>query len=412
MAEALVAHQLAPDRIVDVEVGIKRQVRALGGAPEVDLVADAFLRFLDEGKILESQIAGLQIGFARAGLGRDQFAVGLVHHDLVDIGQLTALLVDPVIEGIAPRRKAGGGRPGDVDPGLQARQIRIVELVHVVLAVMQSRPIALTFRLGRLVQRRLVAEVGVEFLEIDAGTVNEQGRGAGQARDEKRIGRIPGIAHRYLVDDLELGRLAVDDHHPRRARGRQVLVVGDVLPPVAEVFRRKGTAVRPLVAAAQGEGKDATVVDLETFQDIGLQGEIRTIADQTGVAPNNHVADVLGPADQGSDVAAVFADGRLAAKFHDGRFGRQALRHGRPFSGLYLLLEIGCFHGRHRTGGHCQRQGSSGDGCGEAGAADPVWRTERNHDISSLALSSSTAARTKCPSPISIKCGLRSPVVV
>ena len=74
--------------------------------------------------------------------------------------------------------------------------------------------------------------------------------------------------------------------------GYQRLVVGDVLPPVAEVLAGERLAVRPLVPLAQMQGEDPAVLDLDVLQDVRHQLEILVVADQPRIAVDHHQAGV------------------------------------------------------------------------------------------------------------------------
>ena len=114
-----------------------------------------------------------------------------------------------------------------------------------------------------------------------------------------------------LVDHLDLGRLAIDQQFARRADRREVGVVGDVFPVVAEILGGEGRAIGPFMALAQMEGEDAPFLDVEALQDVGHQIVMRVVAHQPRIAIDHHVAGVLGRGHQHVQFLAVFA-GHLA----------------------------------------------------------------------------------------------------
>ena len=221
---------------------------------------------------------------AGAGLDRDQPAVDHVEQHPVDVGQLLAGLVDPVEVRVALGHEAGRGRRVLQHPGLQRRQVRVVEAVHAIAPAVQLRPVA---RPVGLDQPRELVRVGValvELLEVVGGRIDEQRARAGERRQEERVGLGPGIAHGALVQDLDLRPLAVDLELDRRPDRAELLVAGDVLPPVAEVLGGERRAVRPAVPLAQAHGEHPAVLDLDVLEDVRDQVELGVVADQAGVA--------------------------------------------------------------------------------------------------------------------------------
>ena len=220
-------------------------MRAARGGPETGHEIAALLALLEEGVVLEEQAARLEVGLAGAGLDRHQLVVDDVEHHPVDVGQLLTVGVDPVEVGVALEDEALGRRWRGQLPGLERRQLRVLELVHVVVAAVELRPVA---RLGLLDHRGELVGVGValvELLEVVRRHVDEQRRRLRQRRQEERVGLRPAVAHRELVGELDIGQLAVDEEVRRGAGRAQRLVVGDVLPPVAEVLAGERLAVGP-----------------------------------------------------------------------------------------------------------------------------------------------------------------------
>ena len=97
---------------------------------------------------------------------------------------------------------------------------------------------------------------------------------AASAGRKKRVGLAPAVADRQLVQDLDLGRLAVDEQLDVGTGRRQVRVGRDVLPVEAEVLGGERLPVGPAVALAQVEGEDPTLLDLVGGQDVRDEIEI------------------------------------------------------------------------------------------------------------------------------------------
>ena len=224
--------------------------------------------------MLEEQAARLEVGLAGAGLDRHQLVVDDVEHHPVDVGQLLTVGVDPVEVGVALEDEALGRRRRGQLPGLERRQLRVLELVHVVVAAVELRPVA---RLGLLDQRRQLLRIGValvELLEEVRRHVDEQRRRLRERRQEERVRLRPAVAHGQGIGELDQRPLAVDEQVRRRPGRAQRLVVGDVLPPVAEVLAGERLAVGPAVARAQMEGEAPPVLDLDVFEDVRHQLEL------------------------------------------------------------------------------------------------------------------------------------------
>jgi hypothetical protein len=94
----------------------------------------------------------------------------------------------------------------------------------------------------------------VELLEVVRRPEQEEGRGARLALDEVGVGLVPAVLDGALVDDLDLGRLAVDQELDLAGRTRELLVVGDVFPERIGILGGEGMAVGPSVAPAQPSG--------------------------------------------------------------------------------------------------------------------------------------------------------------
>ena len=74
-----------------------------------------------------------------------------------------------------------------------------------------------------------------------------------------------------------------------------------------------GCAVRPLVPLAQVQREDAAVLDLDVLQDVRHQLEVLVVADQPGIAVDDHQPGVARPRDQHVQAAAGLADGLAGA---------------------------------------------------------------------------------------------------
>jgi len=81
------------------------------------------------------------------------------------------------------------------------------------------------------------------------------------------------------VEHFEARRMSADHQRRRQAGRRQHLVVGDIVPEIAEVVGRERCAVRPAMAGPQVDGEDPVVLDVDRFGDVGLQGQIALITD-------------------------------------------------------------------------------------------------------------------------------------
>ena len=69
----------------------------------------------------------------------------------------------------------------------------------------------------------------------------EEGRGARLAFDEIGVGLVPAVADRQLIDDLDLGRLAVDEELDGRSGGDSSLLLA-----TSSQKKRKSSVVKGL----------------------------------------------------------------------------------------------------------------------------------------------------------------------
>ncbi len=400
-AEVGLAHQLAPGRVVVVQVGEQRDLGATRRPPQPDGEAVALLALLQHGEILEAQAPGLEVDVARRRLHRDQPGAHHRERDLVDVGKLPALGIDPVVEWVADEDEPGRRRRRLQDPGVEARQGWVVVLIRAGLAQEQRGPVALALVLHHLVEGRLIGVLGMERLQVAGGEVDVLRPRPGQCGQEVVVGDVPAVADGDGVNDLDLRRLVAGEQELRRPARRQLRMVGDVLPEEAEVLGGEGLAVGPLVAAPQMEGEDAVVLDLVALDDIRAQCPALVVADQPGVAVDHHHPGVLGHARQHAQAAAIAAG--LQPQFaerHDQRRLRQPVGHGRQLA----LGDAGGEHRWFRGGAGCERQKKGGQ-CRQ----QPRFG---RHTRSLLAGPGWLWARTKCPSPRSNNSGGPSPLAL
>src|SRR5262249_56315318 len=120
----------------------------------------------------------------------------------------------------------GRGGRGE-EPRVERRHVDIAVAVHRVLAPEDVGPTAALVNLQDFLLGRVLA---VKRLEVVRRAEQEEGRGARLAFDEMRVGLGPAVADRPLVDDLDLGRLAVDGEFDGWTGRRQFAVVGYILP--------------------------------------------------------------------------------------------------------------------------------------------------------------------------------------
>ena len=120
----------------------------------------------------------------------------------------------------------------------------------------------------------------VRLLEAD---VAAHGTGAGNARDGRCTAGSARRAPAGTADSArprcsgpscssstsKLGAAIVDQQRLRQAERRQVAVVGDVLPVVAEVRRGERLAVGPFVAGPKMQREDAVAVVVDALEDVG-----------------------------------------------------------------------------------------------------------------------------------------------
>ena len=292
--KAEVAQQAAPHRIVDVEIGVKRELATRAGAPQSHIEVAAIFALPQECVIVEAQITGLKITFAGGGFGRDDLAVGERQDNLVDIGQLTPCRIHTIIIRISFENISQCRGFGFQNPRVESWQFRVVIPIHGIHFVVEGGPIMHSRFLYKSGKYFLVGIFRVELLQIMGGTIDEQRVRPGEGGQEQRVRLRPAIADRRLVEHFEARRLAFWQQLHRQSRGRQFGVLCHVLEPIAEILGGKGMTVRPFHSLAQMQGKDAALLDIDRFEDVGLDLERRRIADQPRIAVDDHHAGILG----------------------------------------------------------------------------------------------------------------------
>ena len=122
------------------------------------------------------------------------------------------------------------------------------------------------------------------------------------------------------------GGLPSTSKRRRRSARREVLVEPDVLPAVAEIFRRERASIGPFVPFANAESEDPVLDGFEAFEDIGLKVELFIEADQPRIAVDGHQTDIFLAADESAHHAAVPAGlPSHRGDVHDARRARQAV---------------------------------------------------------------------------------------
>ena len=192
-------------------------------------------------------------------------------------------------------------------PALERRRIRVAEFVVVVHPVVEGRP-ATEFLRRRGGLGLVAADISrVDRLQVMRGPIDQRVARSGEGRQEAGIGPRPRVANGDGIQDVHGRRLAVDQQELGRPAGAEVPVVGDVFPVVAEILRGEGLSVRPAVPLAQGEG-EASAVDRDRQEQVGLQIEVGVVADEARVAVDGEVADIPRLRDQRADRAAAGAE--------------------------------------------------------------------------------------------------------
>ena len=371
--------------------------------PQERAVAVTLFSLLEEGVVVEVEVARLQVRIARARLRRNQLRVGDREHEAVEVGELAPALIDAVEVRVAHGDEAIGRRPRRVVPGLQRRQVRVVALVEVVHAVMHRGPPARGGALGfRLLHLRRV--LLVELLEVMRRPEDEKRRGARHARQEMRVGLLPAIAHRDLVEHLELRGLAVDQHVARRTRGAQLAVIRYVLPVVAEVLGGEGMAVGPAMPLTQAQREDALFLHVERLEDVRHQRAFERTQKVGERCLEQRLCAGHAPGERVERAAMAPGLRSRLAERHDERLLRQALFDRRQLAGTHRLRERRRLDVRPRCAGEQQkceqpsharaRTRCSSPTCTMPGAEPLAIRNSLDHAAGSEALPCMSASKS------------------
>ena len=131
--------------------------------------------------------------------------------------------------------------------------------------------------------------------------------GGGQSGQEFAVRLGPDEAHLIGGRKADRRRLAFDQQARGQASRRKLGVVGDVLPPEAEVLAGEACAVRPAVAGSEVQGKALSFLHIDAEQDIRHQHQILVPGHQAGIAEDDHGARIAAAPVQHAQGAAVFA---------------------------------------------------------------------------------------------------------
>ena len=239
-------------------------------------------------------------------------------------GSCRPALVDAMEVRVAHEHESRRRQGRRVDPRLQRRQVRIVEAELLVLLLVEARPAAGAGLLG-LRLRLVEADVArMELAQVVRRPVDVQRARPGQLRQELRIRLVPGVAHGGFAQHLETRAAVAHLQRLRQAERRQVGVVGDILPEIAEIRRRERLPVRPPVARAQVQREDAAVDVLDALEDVGDEVELLVVPHEARVAVDDHHPDVAVLRHQRAQLAAVAADRPVAAVDVDDAAARAA----------------------------------------------------------------------------------------
>ena len=73
-----------------------------------------------------------------------------------------------------------------------------------------------------------------------------------------------------IVENLKLWRLTVNKQSGIQTERRQLLIVGNVLPPVAKILGRERMTVRPSMPFAQAQSKHPILNHIDTLENVRL----------------------------------------------------------------------------------------------------------------------------------------------
>jgi len=110
-----------------------------------------------------------------------------------------------------------------------------------------------------------------------------------------------------VVDELHLRALARNNQLFCRTQRREHALVGNIFPPVAEIFSSERVPVRPAMPLSQMQGKNPIVLDIDPTEDVGLNIEFRIVRHKTRIAIDDHDSRVFGAAEDHPHRAAVLA---------------------------------------------------------------------------------------------------------
>ena len=105
----------------------------------------------------------------------------------------------------------------------------------------------------------------VKFFQVMRRSVEKQRSCVGQMREKFRIGFGPAVADRVGIDNVYLGRFAINQQIDRRS-DQTFALIRDIFPIVAKIFGGEGMSVGPPVTFAKWK-VDAIVLDLKSFRE-------------------------------------------------------------------------------------------------------------------------------------------------
>ena len=162
---------------------------------------------------------------------------------------------------------------------------------------------------------------------------------AGLVGQEEVVGLGPAVPDRPRVGEGDPRHLAVDPEGGGRPARRELVVVGDVVPPVGEVRAGERRPVRPAMPLPEVEGEaPAALGDLDPLGDVGHEAVVSVEAHQPGVAVHEGQLRVLQGADQHPEIAPV---DRRGLRGQDARPLREPLGERRELARGYELGERG-----------------------------------------------------------------------
>ena len=321
LAESPVEEELPHDRLARREVRVDGHGGGHAGVPQVDAVAGEALVLAEERDLVERQVPRLEIRLARGRLHRDDRPLREDHDEAVDVGKLPAALVHAVEEGVPLRDENLGRRSHRGAPGLERGKIGVVHHVHRVLLVVQRRPVPAPLGARELPERVGIVEGAMELLQVVRRSEEDGRIRAGLVGKEEVIGLGPAEPDRPRVGEGDPGHLPIHPEGGRRPARRELVVVGDVVPPVGEVGAGERRSVRPAMPLPEIEGEaSSSLGDLDPLGDVGHEAVVTVEAHQPGVAVHESELHVLQGADEHPEIAPVH---RLGVRGQDARVLRE-----------------------------------------------------------------------------------------